>query len=79
MNQTVEEAMTPIESAFSVDINSKLDWYVLFFTAKYSRENGFVDVCAVAGVAQAQRCSMQRKKRALIKGPQECAHRYAGT
>jgi len=24
--KTVEEAMTPIESAFSVDINSKLDW-----------------------------------------------------
>jgi hypothetical protein len=66
MNKTVEEAMTPIESAFSVDINSKLDWCVLFFTAKYSRENGFVDVYADVGVAQAQRWPMQRKKRALI-------------
>jgi hypothetical protein len=66
MNKTVEEAMTPIESAFSVDINSKLDWYVLLFTAKYSRENGFVDVYADVGVAQAQRWPMQRKKRALI-------------
>lgn len=24
--QTAEEAMTPIESTFSLDVNSKLDW-----------------------------------------------------
>ena len=27
--QTAEEAMTPIESTFSLDVNSKLDWWVL--------------------------------------------------
>lgn len=26
--QTAEEAMTPIESTFSLDVNSKLDWWV---------------------------------------------------
>lgn len=26
--QTAEEAMTPIESTFSLDVNSKLDWYI---------------------------------------------------
>jgi hypothetical protein len=25
-DQTAEEAMTPIESTFSLDVNSKLDW-----------------------------------------------------
>lgn len=27
--QTAEEAMTPIESTFSIDVNAKLDWYVM--------------------------------------------------
>jgi hypothetical protein len=26
LDQTAEEAMTPIESTFSLDVNSKLDW-----------------------------------------------------
>ena len=26
LNQTAEEAMTPIESTFSLDVNAKLDW-----------------------------------------------------
>jgi len=29
--QTAEEAMTPIESTFSLDVASKLDWCVFFY------------------------------------------------
>ena len=29
-SQTAEEAMTPIESTFSLDVSSKLDWWVQF-------------------------------------------------
>lgn len=28
--QTAEEAMTPIESTFSLDVNMKLDWYTFY-------------------------------------------------
>lgn len=30
--QTAEEAMTPIESTFSLDVNSNLDWCVFLWT-----------------------------------------------
>ena len=30
--QTAQEAMTPIESTFSLDVNSKLDWWVCYST-----------------------------------------------
>lgn len=34
-DQTAEEAMTPIESTFSLDVNSKLDWWVSWCSLVY--------------------------------------------
>jgi hypothetical protein len=40
--QTAEEAMTPIESTFSLDVASKLDWCVSLF--KYFFSNIYIEV-----------------------------------
>lgn len=33
--QTAQEAMTPIESTFVLDVDSKLDWYLFCFLFMY--------------------------------------------